>query len=136
MNLKDVMQEIAEKLSMHTGLNVYDYPTDTVTPPAGVIGYPETITYDETYDGGEMMFNKLPIWMVSDRIDSKSARNQVSAWTAPIGNKSVKQFLDKENYNSCDSVHVGEAQFDVTTIADVPYLVALFEVTVTGPQGE
>jgi hypothetical protein len=132
MNLQRVMEEIAEKLKMFTGMNVFDYPVDTVIPPAGILSYPERIAYDETYGRGEDMFFNLPVFMVTDRADSKSARNQISEWTDPTGLKSVKTFLDRETYNSCDSVSVPNATFDVMTVAGIDYLVAIFELNVSG----
>ncbi len=132
MNLKEVMEEIADKLKHFTGLNVFDYPVDSVTPPAGILSYPERIEYDVTYQAGEMMFWNLPVYMVTDRVDSKSARNQVAKWTDPNGVNSVKTYLDKENYNSCDDVQVVSATFDTMTVAGIDYLVAVFELNVTG----
>lgn len=135
MNLKSVMEEIAEKLSLFTGISVFDYPVDSVTPPAGILGYPDSIDYDVTYQRGEMSFTNLPVYMITDRTDSKSARNQVAVWTDPSHSSSVKQYLDKENYTSCDSVNVINATFDVMTISGIDYLVAVFECNVTG-EGE
>ena len=135
MNLTLVMEEVAEKLKTFTGINVFDYPIDSVTPPAGILSYPERIAYDETYGRGEDMFLGLPLYMVTDRVDSKSARIQVSEWTDPVGHNSVKKYLDKENYTSCSSVHVVNATFDTMTVAGIDYLVAVFELNVSG-EGE
>jgi hypothetical protein len=132
MNLQAVMEEIAEKLKLFTGLNVFDYPLDSVNPPAGILGYPEEVKYDETYGRGEDMFLGLPLFMVTQRMDSKEARNQVSDWTDPHGPKSVKTYLDKENYRSCDSVDVTNATFTVYTSAGIDFLCALFEMNVSG----
>jgi hypothetical protein len=132
MNLKDVMEEIADKLKLFTGHNVFSYPVDSITPPGGVIGYPESITYDETYQQGEMMFNNLPVWLVTGRTDSESARNQASEWTDPQGGNSVKKFLDTTSYSSCDDVQVGTATFDTFSVGAIEYLVVIFDVTVTG----
>ncbi len=132
MKLKDVMEEMADKLKLFTGHNVFSYPVDSLSPPAGVIGYPESITYDETYQQGEMMFNSLPVWLVTGRTDSESARNQASEWTDPQGANSVKRYLDVQNYSSCDDVQVGNATFDVFAVGGIEYLVVVFDVTVTG----
>lgn len=135
MKLKAVMEELGDKLRLFTGINVFDYPVDTVTPPAGIISYPERIEYDVTYDRGGDMFWNLPVYMVTDRVDSKSARNQISEWTDPTSNNSVKAYLDKENYSSCDSIQVVNATFDTMSIAGIDYLVAVFELNVSG-EGE
>lgn len=135
MKLKDVMEEIAGKLSLFTGLNVFDYPIDSVTPPAGILSYPDRIEYDITYGRGEDMFWNLPVYMITDRVDSKSARNQVSEWTDPTSINSVKTFLDSEAYGSCGSVLVVNATFDTMSIAGIDYLVAVFELNISG-EGE
>jgi hypothetical protein len=132
MNLQLVMEEIADKLRAFTGLNVFDYPVDTVTPPAGILSYPDSINYDESYQSGEMTYSNLPVYMVTDRADSKSARNQVSTWTDPHSAESVKAYLDRENYNHCEDVQVVKATFDVMSIAGVDYLVAVFSLEVSG----
>lgn len=135
MNLEKVMEEIADKLKLFTGLNVFDYPVDSVSPPAGILSYPERIEYDVTYGRGEDMFWNLPLYMVTGRADSKSARNQASDWTDPAGTQSVKTFLDKESYSACGSVQVVNATFDSMSIAGIDYLAAVFELNVSG-EGE
>ncbi len=132
MNLEAVMVEIAEKMSAFVGFNVFDYPVDSVTPPAGLLSYPEAIEYDTTYGNAVMGFNDLPLYLVTGRADSKEARNQIAKWVDPLGLNSVKAFLDRENYNSCDHVHVHSARFDTIAIAGIEYVVAIFRLDVTG----
>jgi hypothetical protein len=132
MNLTDVMEEIADKLRMFTGLNVFDYPCDEVTPPAAILSYPESIDYDQTYDEGTVQFSGMTLYMVTDRADSKSARIQMSHWTNTSGPQSIKRFLDTENYTSCDAVHLGNATFDVMRVAGIDYLVGIFTFDVQG----
>ncbi len=132
MNLQKVMTELADKLKLLTTLNVLDYPADTITPPGGFIGYPESVDYDQTYDNGLMQFTQMPVFLVTNRIDSKSARNTVSNWCDPSHEDSVKRFLDSSTYSSCDDVQVDKAFFDTMSIGGVEYLVAIFELTVTG----
>ncbi len=126
------MVEIAEKLTLFTGVSIFSYPTDSLVPPGGFVGYPERIIYDETYGRGEDIFSNLIVIMASDRTDSESSRDQVSEWTDPTSNNSVKTFLDNESYSSCGGVIVKNAEFEVMSIAKVDYLVAMFELDVTG----
>lgn len=135
MKLAKVMEEIGDKLKAFTGHNIFDYPIDSVTPPAGIVSYPESIQYDQTYGRGEDVFVGLPVYMVTGRVDSKDARNQVSEWTDPTSGRSVKRYLDTESYNYCDSIQVVSATFDVMTIANIDYLVVIFELNVSG-EGE
>lgn len=126
------MEEIADKLSMFTGINVFSYPTDSVSPPAGILSYPEKIQYDETYGRGEDIFETLPLYMITNRTDSKSARNQMSDWTDPKGNRSVKTFLDTQKYSFCEAVLVTNATFDTVDIAGVEYTCVVFELNISG----
>lgn len=135
MNLSAVMEEIADKLGKFTGINIFDYPTDSISTPAGIISYPESIDYDQTYGRGEDIFRSLPVYMVTDRADSKSARIQAGKWTNPVGNESVKKYLDNASYNSCDDIQVVNATFDIVTIAGIDYLAVVFILDVTG-EGE
>lgn len=135
MKLKSVMEEIANKLQMFTGHNMFSYPVDSVTPPAGIVSYPERIEYDITYQRGEDIFWGLTVYMVTDRVDSESARNQVSEWTDPSSSNSVKIYLDKETYASCDSVQVINATFDTMLIGGIDHLIAVFELNVSGSGG-
>lgn len=135
MNLKAVMEEVAAKLHMFTGHNIFSYPVDSVTPPAGIVSYPERIEYDITYNRGEDMFWGLPVYMITDRVDSESARNQVSQWADPTSVKSVKAYLDKETYSSCDSIQVVNATFDTMVIGGIDHLIIAFELNVSGSGG-
>lgn len=132
MNLRKVMEEIADKLRTFTGISVFSYPVDTVTPPAAILGYPDSIDYDVTYQQGEMTFTNLPVFMVTDRVDSESARNKVAEWTDPSSGNSVKSYLDNETYSFCDDIQVVSSSFNVMSIAGIDYLVAVFELNVTG----
>jgi hypothetical protein len=133
MKLADVMDELSAKLEIFHKLNVFAYPVDTITPPGGVVGYPEQIEYDTTYGRGVDMFRGIQLFMVAGRISTLQARNDVSEWTAGRGPRSVKQFLDGSDYNSCDDVCVTSATFDTFSIADVDYIVAVFSIDVSGP---
>jgi hypothetical protein len=134
MNLANVMDEIADKLMQFTGVNIFPHPVDEITPPGGVLGYPERINYYETYGNGDGddTYEDMPLWMVTDRSDMKDARDQIAKWTDRKGNSSIITFLEKQNYMSCDDVQVAEARFDIITIAGIDYMAAMFTLNVVG----
>lgn len=132
MNLKDVMEEIAEKLRTFLGVTAYSYPTDTVVPPAAILSFPDRIAYDVTYRQGEAFFWNLPLYMVTNRVDGKTARNVLSEWADVNGNKSIQQYLSNTRYSTCGSVQVVNATFDVVTIAGIDYMAVVFELNVSG----
>ncbi len=132
MILKDVMEEIANKLQLFAGISSFAYPADSIKGPAAVLGFPERIEYDVTYNTGECSFWNLPVYMLTDRTDPKSARDSLSAWCGSKGSQSVAQFLSNERYTTCDQVQVVNAALDVVSIAGIEYFAAIFECNVTG----
>lgn len=136
MNLKDVMVEAAEVLEGITRLQVFSYPPRSVTPPSGYISYPQSINYDETYQRGEDQFTDLPMVLIAGKADEKSARDNVAAWSAGDGFKSVKAHMEAHTWTSCDDLTVTSVEFDVERIGNADYLAAIFKATVVGPGKE
>lgn len=133
MHLDTVMTEVAAALAEITGLRVFDYPPDTVTPPAGYLFYPRSIDFDETYGRGEDRFTDLPIVLVAGKAVARAARDTVAAWSAGDGAKSVKRALEARTWTTCDDVTVTSCEFDVERVGGVAYLAVLFKATVVGP---
>ncbi len=134
MKLDAIMSEIAEKVTGFTGVNVFDYPVDTVTPPAGVMSYPERIEYDTTYKHGVTVIHGLQLWMIAGRSDSKTALSRVAQWAATSGKQSIKQFVDGNNYATCDDVSVTDCRFETFPVAEIEYVVAvmLLQISCSG----
>lgn len=131
MNLATVMDEIGEALQGITGLRVFPYTADKVTPPAAIIDLPDEITYDETYDRGADGF-KIPVTVVVGKVSDRASRDAIAAYVAGSGPSSVKQVVDGWNYTEADSVTVTRCEFAVVTFAATQYLGALFDVDVLG----
>lgn len=132
MNLNLVMDEVAQALKTLTGLNVFPYPKSSVTPPAGLVSYPEKIEYDQTYRRGKDRIRALPVWLVVGKVDDLSSRDKVAGWCAGSGPQSVKATLEAVRYSSCDVLVVTSCDFDTVTIADIDYLAAMFELDISG----
>lgn len=132
MNLADVMDEVADKVRVLLELSVFAYPVDTITPPGGVVGYPEEFDYGQSYQNGVATIIGLPLWIVAGKADAKSARERVSRWTATRGEGSVFQLLDSDEYTSCDSITVTQAKFEVYTVASIDYVTAVFSLNAIG----
>jgi hypothetical protein len=60
----------------------------------------------------------------------------VAGWAAGDGPQSVKAAMEAHTWTSCDDLTVTSCEFDVETIAGVPYLAAMFKATVVGPGEE
>lgn len=136
MRLDLVMDEIAGVLKKITDLNVEAYPAATITAPAGYVSYPIRIQYDETYQRGSDQFVDLPMVLLAGDATAPGTRDVVAAWAHGDGPRSVKARMDEHTWETCDDVTVGTAEFDVETIAGIPYLAVIFKATVEGPGGD
>jgi hypothetical protein len=136
MKLDDVMDEVALVMGEITGLRVSAYPPGSVVGPAGWVGYPQSIDFDETYRRGTDQFTDLPIVLVVGKPTDKSSREKVTEWSKGSGANSVKAVMEAHAWESCDDLTVNACEFDAWEIAGVPYLVAMFTATVVGPGEE
>lgn len=134
MNVQDVMDEIGEKLAAIPQLRVYPYNVDKIPPPGAIVGFPETIDYDETYGRGSDSLT-VPVWVMVSRANAQSAGAQLAAYLDGSGERSVKAAVDRTNtntYSSCDTVTVTTAKIGAYTSGGVELIGAEFTVTVTG----
>lgn len=131
MNLGAVMDEVAARLGTITGLRVSAYPPGRVSPPAGIVSYPDEYTYDATYGRGSDRMT-LPVVIVVGKVSDRTARDRVAAYVDGSGVSSVKQVLETGAYIACDSVRVTRVEFDSITIAADEYLSAMFDLDITG----
>ncbi|MBW0117025.1 hypothetical protein [Pseudonocardia abyssalis] len=131
MNIAALMDELGEALKSIEGLRVYPYYIDRVAPPAAVVGWPEPITFDETFGRGSDRLT-LPVHVVVGKVDARSARDELSLFLAGSGPSSIKQALDNGTYLNADAVTVREARVEVLTIAGIDYLSGVFDVDIYG----
>lgn len=133
MRLNRVMDEVAQALTEITGLRVFPYPPETLTPPGGYVSYPQSVDFDEAYQRGEDQFTDLPIVLLASKVTTKAARDTVAAWASGDGPKSVKRALEAWTWTTCDDLTVTSCEFDVEKVSGVSYLAAMFKATVVGP---
>lgn len=131
MDLGSVMDAVAERLRTIDGWTVYAYPPGRVTPPAAIVSYPDTYTFDGTYARG-MDQLVLPVVVVVGKVSDRSARDLVGAYCNGSGTTSVKATLDGGGYSAFDSARVTSAEFDVVMFAGSPFLAAIFDVEIIG----
>lgn len=131
MNLATVMQELANRLDTITGLRVHAHPPDKITPPAAVVTYPDTYTYDQTYARG-MDRLELPVVVLVGKVSARASRDDLARFCAGSGAASVKAVLESGTYTAFHTVRVTQAVFDVVSIGAVEYLAATFTVDITG----
>lgn len=134
MNLADVMDEVAGRLATIPGLTgrVYSHPVGSLTPPAMVVSYPESMEPHKTYRRG-MARMKLPVLYVpGGRVSDKGTRDRLSQICGDSGPMSVIEVLESGTYNAFDVVTVEGIDFDVLTIGGTDYPAALFGLDVVG----
>lgn len=131
MNLIDVMDELGGALSGIAGLRVFPYPPETVTPPAAIVAWPDSIDYATSYGRGMDQLT-IPIVVVVGKVSARASALLLGEYADGSGARSVKAVVDGGTYTAMDSVTVTAGEFDVVTMAGVDYLAALFEVDVVG----
>lgn len=131
MKLAKVMDELGDALDNIGGLRVYRYPPDNIQPPAAVVAYPDSLTFDETYGRG-MDSMVVPVVVIVGKVSDRASRNRLSRYCDGAGSESIKATLDGHEYTACDSVTVATAEFDVIDMAGVDYISAVFDVAIAG----
>lgn len=135
MDVKAVMDEIGAKLETIDELRVYPYFADKVMPPGAVVGIPDDITYDESFQRGSDVLT-LPVFLMVSRANDRAGSEQLAAYLAGSGARSVKAAVDSKRltneYTSCDTVRVQRAALGSMTSAGVDLLGVEFTVQITG----
>lgn len=129
------MDELGDRLDTITGLRVYRYPPDNIAEPAAIVTYPENVTYDETMRRGMDRYPDLAVIVLVGKVSDRASRDRISIFANGAGDKSIKAVLDGGGYESCDSVRVMGAEFDIVSMAGVEYLAATFTLDIAGPGG-
>lgn len=132
MNLTEVGAELKAALEAVSGLRVQLWTANNAQPPYGVVGVPDEVTYDEAYGRGMDRFDRLPVMVVTGRVNDGRAVARAVELTDGSGTGSVKVALEAGAYTTCDVVHVVNAQFDAVTISGVDYIAATFEIDIVG----
>jgi len=133
MDLAAVMDDIGDRLDTIDGLRVYRYPADNIAPPAAVVTYPESYSYDETYGRGTDRIT-LPVVIMVGKVSDRASRDRIAQWTNGSGPNSLKQILEvfPEAYTAFDTMRVTGAEFDIVSMGQVDYLTATFSLDISG----
>lgn len=132
-DLDAVMEGIGVRLETIAGLRVFDYPADTVAPPAAVVGLPTVIPYDNTKGRGSDRAT-IPVFVVVGPSDSRVARSALSPYVAGAGAQSIKAAIEADRTlgGACATLAVAPARTDGSgiTVNGVRYTGAIFDVEV------
>jgi hypothetical protein len=133
VNLKDVGQEIHDRLNTIEDLQTYLGPPGSVNVPCAVVVLPELINYDETYARGADKIT-WPVLLLAGRVEERLVLDRIGIYCDGSGDSSVKAVLEDPayTYTSCDSVHVTKVQLDIVTWKGTDFQGALFELSIFG----
>lgn len=132
MDLQDVMEQIAARAVTIPGLQqVHDRPVDTISPPTGMVAFPERVEYDVTYARGCDRIT-LPFLIIVGRSNDRAARDQMARHVDGSGPDSVKQVLEADPPYAGFICRVTQVEFDVITQNSVDYLGANFTLDIVG----
>lgn len=131
MNVAMVMDEIGAALKTIAGLKVFPYSASKVTPPAAIVGWPDPYTYDDTMGRGSDRLT-IPVYVVVGNVSARASRDAIARYADGSGEASVKAAIEAADYESCDSIRVESCEFGTTTVAGTEYLLATFQMDVTG----
>lgn len=94
INLAAIMDAIeANLVAAYPDMRVFPYPALSVPVPATIVGYPETVLFDLTYNRGADRAT-FPVWVVVGVLDSLSARDALSDYLSKDGVLEIKAALD------------------------------------------
>lgn len=95
MNVNTAMDTIGAALAGVTGLRVFDFIPDNVSPPAAVVALPELLTYDHTHGRGTDRAT-FKVTVLVGKVSDRSARDKLAAYLDGTGaaTVSVKAALD------------------------------------------
>jgi hypothetical protein len=121
LSMSETMDAIATALA---GLapKVYEWPADSVTVPCLVVGYPDDIRFDVTFDSGPGY--SIPVWYMLGNSPDKTARDTLST-KIPL----VAAALDA--VAGVRLSHVAQGDVQKVTVNAVDYIAAKFTVEIT-----
>lgn len=131
MKLDDVMDELATRLGRIPNLRTFAYPPDNAHPPAAIVSYPTTYTYDETYGRGSDRL-ELPVVLVVGKPTDRSSRDALAVYVAGAGPFSVKAALEAGDAATFDRCRVMSVDFDVVSLAGDDVVAAMFALELVG----
>lgn len=136
MNFSDVAEELAARLGVIATpgdpLRVYPQPEEGITPPALVIGYPEAINFDQTYQRGMDRY-RADLILLGGKPYDRSTRKRMGELAAGSGPRSIKAYLEGfQGWTTFDALTVPMVEFDGITLGGVFYMAAVFTLDIVG----
>ena len=115
-----------------TGLRVFDYVPDSLSPPAAVVE-PLEVDYDEAMQRG-LDFYRAFILVIVGRMSDRSSQDRLDAYVAGSGASSVKAALESNRTlgGACSTLQVTSARPREVVVSGVNMIAYRFEVSIYG----
>lgn len=132
MNLATTMDSIATALATVTGLRCYGWPDFSATVPCGLVGYPDEIDYDVTYQSSPGVSSHdnatFKVWVVVGSQVTRTARDDLSTYVSSAGAKTIKTAIETGLGGGCQ---VHKCKIVNISMGGKDFLAGEFEVEVT-----
>ncbi len=133
MNVKAIMQALADRLDTIDGLRAYGFPVESVSPPAAIVSWPSTYTFDATYGRGHDDLELFVVVVVGRPRDNKATLDRLVGYLEGAGASSVKAVLEAKPYpDPVELLRVRGVEIDIMTMAGAEYVTAVFDVQIDG----
>lgn len=129
LDLNAAMTALGVRLATIAGLRVSDHVPETVAPPTAIVGYPEEVTYDETY-GGAADSCVIPVTVLVGKVTGRVSRNSLGPYLTGSGPSSIRAAINGNLGGTVADARVAKAKIEAITFNGVEYVGATFRVEV------
>ncbi len=129
LDLNATLDALGVRLATIAGLRVYDYPPDQVAAPAGVVGYPDEITYDETMARGTD-YTTITVTVLVTSGSDRATRKALAPYQSGTGASSVKAAIDGTLGGAVKDARVASSVTRGVNVGGIDYDAAVFTVEV------
>jgi len=132
MTPNGVRAGLGTALDTITGLRVFDYVPDSLSPPAAVVE-PLEVDYDEAMQRG-LDFYRAFILVIVGRMSDRSSQDRLDAYVTGSGASSVKAALETDRTlgGACSTLQVTSARPREVVVSGVNMIAYRFEVSIYG----
>lgn len=132
MTPNGVRAGLGTALDTITGLRVFDYVPDSLSPPAAVVE-PLEVDYDEAMKRGLDVYRAFVLVIVG-RMSDRSSQDRLDAYVAGSGASSVKAALEANRTlgGACSTLQVTSARPREVVVSGVNMIAYRFEVSIYG----
>lgn len=131
-SIKAIRDGLKTRLATITGLYTHDTIPDDVYPPAAIVGFPTTVSYDLVMRSPVARYT-FPVRLVAGRVMEGQGQDAIDDYCSPDGASSVRAAIDADPTlgGVAHSTRVVQARdFGVYEVAGVGYIGGEFEIEV------